>query len=113
MNLSQKARDMWVRVWRTFLQGAIPVFLVTAIGPLRDVFYDLMNVASGGGTVPEPHINALRSAIMAVVAGGLVALGSLFHNWLNDYVGVGNKNSLTGKPVDRAIGDEQLGENPA
>ena len=108
--MSRKAKDLLIRVWRTFLQGAIPVFIVTAVGPIRDIFYDIMNVASGHGTVPEPHVDALRAALVAVVAGGLVALGSLVHNWLNDYLGIGNRSALTGKPVDRAIGDAALGE---
>src|SRR5689334_22521012 len=110
--MSRKFKDLLTRVWRTFLQGAIPVFLVTAIGPLRDLFYDLLNVASGHGTVPEPHIDALRSALVAVAAGGLVALGSLIHNLLNDYAGVGNSTALFGKPVDRAVGDAMLHETP-
>lgn len=110
MKLSRRAHDFWTRIWRTFLQGAVPVFVVLAIGPFRDLYYDLINIASGHGTVPEAHIDALRSALIAVVAGGLAALGSLVHNWINDYLGKGNGLPLIGKPVDRAIGDAALGE---
>jgi hypothetical protein len=108
--MSQRLRDLLTRVGRTFLQGAVPVFLVTAVGPLRDVYYDLLNVAAGHGTVPEAHVDALRSVLVAVVAGGLVALGSLVHNWINDYLKLGNAIPVIGKPVDRAIGDQALGE---
>jgi hypothetical protein len=108
--MSQKFHDLLNRVARTFLQAAVPVFLVTAIGPLRDVFYDLVNAGSGGGRIEPAHVDALRSALFAVVAAGIVALGSLVHNLLNDYANIGNKTPIIGKPVDRTVGDAALGE---
>jgi hypothetical protein len=39
-----------------------------------------------------------------------VAIGSLVHNLLNDYAGIAKGTPVIGKPVDRAIGDQALGE---
>jgi hypothetical protein len=68
--MSQKAKDLATRVARTFLQAAIPVFLVTAWQPLQAIINDVMNAGSGGGTIPEAHVDALRSALIAVVVAG-------------------------------------------
>jgi hypothetical protein len=108
--MSTRLHDLLVRVVRTFLQAAIPVFLVTAWQPLQAIINDLMNAGSGGGSIPEAHVDALRSALIAVVIAGVVAIGSLIHNLLNDYAGIATNTPLIGKPVDRAIGDAQMGE---
>ena len=110
-DLSTKAKDLWTRVWRTFAQAALPIFLVTAVGPLRDVWYDLLDWAAGnGGRIQEPHVDALRAALVTVISAGIVAVVALLWNWLNDYLRIGNGSRLTGKPVDTAVGDQVLNE---
>lgn len=111
MKLSRKAKDMLNRVWRTFAQGALGVFGLTYIGPLFDLVQSFVSLGPGD-TLPQVDLTFWRNALLAIVAGGAAAVISLVWNWINDYLGYGTNNTVTGKPLDTAIGDAVLGETP-
>lgn len=107
--MSQRASDLWSRVWRTFAQGAAGVFVATYFGPLMDLMRAFTSLGPGDN-LPEIELTLWRNALLAVIAGGFVAVAALLHNWVNDYLGRGNDLPLIGKPIDRAVGDARLGE---
>ena len=45
--MSRKAKDLWNRVWRTFLQGALGVFALTYFGPLFDLVQSFVSLGPG------------------------------------------------------------------
>ena len=109
--MSRKLKDMLIRVARTFAQAAIPVFLVTAVGPIQRLWADLINKASGTGNLDTGNVDALRAALVTVIAAGVVACVSLLWNVLNDYLKIGNNWGPVGKPSDTEIGDKVLDPN--
>jgi len=106
--MSPKLKSLLTRVFRTFLQTAIPVFLITALGPLQDIWADLINWASGTGNFHTENVDALRAALVSVFAAGVVACVSLIWNVLNDYLKIGNNWGIVGKPADTEIGQKVL-----
>ena len=110
--MSQKMHDLLIRVWRTFLQGAVGAFLLTYAKPLFDLARDFASLGPGDNLPPTPDLNFWRNLLLACFAGGVIALVSLAHNAINDYLGWGNRTALFGKPTDRAIGDAAMGERP-
>lgn len=109
MNLSRKAKDLWNRTWRTFLQGALAVFIITWIGPLWDLVQSFVSLGPGD-QLPHVDLNIWRNMLFAVVAGGAAGVIAAFWNWGNDYLGIGGTKPIIGKPVDTATGDQVLGE---
>ena len=109
--MDQKLHDLLVRVARTFVQGALGIFIATYIGPVMQLLQDVVN-AGAGGDMPEIDLSFWRNALLAIVAGGMIAVVSLVHNLINDYLNKGNDLPMIGKPADRAIGDQVLGDQP-
>ena len=106
--MSTKLRNVLMRVFRTFCQAAIPVFLVTAVRPLQDLWSNVVNWASGTDNLDTANVDALRAALVTVIAAGLVACFSLVWNLFNDYLRIGNNWALIGKPTDTKIGEKVL-----
>lgn len=107
--MSRKAKDLWNRVWRTFLQGALGVFALTYFGPFWDLAQSFVSLGPGD-ELPTVDLTFWRNMLLAVIAGGAAALISLAHNAINDYLKKGGTSFVLGKPVDTAVGDQVLGE---
>jgi hypothetical protein len=110
MSMSRKAKDLWNRVWRTFVQGALAVFVITWIKPLFELARSFVSLGPGDNLPPMPDLTFWRNLLLAVFFGGVAALVALFWNWANDYLGIGGTKPILGKPIDTALGDRQLGE---
>jgi hypothetical protein len=108
--MSRKAKDLLNRVGRTFGQGALGVFALTYAKPLFDLMRSFASLGPGDQLPKYPDLTFWRNMLLALFAGGIIALFSLIHNWINDYLGFGGTKPILGKPVDRALGDQALGE---
>lgn len=107
--MSLRFKAVLMRVLRTFMQTFIPVFLVTVLGPLQNVWADVVHWAAGTGVLYQPdHVNALRAALVAAISAGIVACVSMIWNLLNTYFKVGNNWGLLGTPNDTKIGQKVL-----
>lgn len=78
-------KDTLNRVRRTFIQGALGIFVATYIGPVMAFLQGIVN-AGNGGAMPEIDLTFWRNAVLAIVAGGVIAVVSLIHNLINDYL---------------------------
>lgn len=95
--MSLRLRKLIHRVGRAWFQGAIGIFAATYIQPVMKLLNDIVNAGNGGG-MPQIDLVFWRNALLAIVAGGAIAVVSLIHNWINDYLGKGNDLPLIGKP---------------
>lgn len=84
--MSPRLKDTINRVRRAFIQGALGIFVATYIGPLMTMLTGVVNVGNGN-PMPEIDLTFWRNALLAVVAGGVIAVVSLAHNAINDYLG--------------------------
>lgn len=109
--MSVRFKAILMRVARTFMQAAIPVFLVTAVGPLQRLWADAVNWASGTGNLDTANVDALRAALVTVIAAGIVACVSLAWNVINTYFRIGNNWKILGQPEDTMIGAKVLDPN--
>ena len=74
------------RVRRTFIQGATGVFLITYVGPLMTLLTSLTRIAPGE-QLPDVDLTFWRNAVVAIFAGGVIAVVSLIQNMLNTWLG--------------------------
>lgn len=98
--------DALKRAIRTFVQGAVGVLMLTAIGPLNELVTGLV---SGNGHDAKIDLDIWRNIALAAMAGGFIALITFLHNALEDKV---DAFPTMLKPVDRDVGDQVLGEQP-
>lgn len=77
-------KDALKRAARTFVQGAVGIFALAAIGPLNAL---ITGVVSGGGSDVTIDLNLWRNIGLACLAGGVIALVSLLQNAVEDKTG--------------------------
>lgn len=84
-----KLKDWLARVLRTFVQGAIGVFVLTYSATIFKLAQDFSSLGPGDELPPLPDLNFLRNMLLALFAGGVIACFSLLWNGLEELTGTG------------------------
>jgi len=82
-------RDWIARVVRTFIQGAVGVFVLTYSATIFKLLRDFASLGPGDNLPPVPDLNFFRNMLLALAAGGVIACGSLIWNGIEELVGKG------------------------
>lgn len=80
----------WVaRVIRTFVQGAVGVFILTWSATLFNLLRDFTSLGPGDHLPPVPDLTFWRNMFLSLFAGGIIACASLVWNAIENYTGKG------------------------
>lgn len=82
-------KDWLARVLRTFVQGAVGVFLLTYSATLFKLAQDFASLGPGDELPPLPDLNFVRNMLLALFAGGVIACASLVWNGIEEWSGRG------------------------
>ena len=82
-------KDWLARAVRTFAQGALGIFVLMYSATLFKLLRDFASVGPGDNLPAVPDLNFFRNLVVACFAGGLIALVSLIHNGIEEWLGKG------------------------
>lgn len=82
-------KDWIARVIRTFVQGAIGIFILTYSATIFKLVKDFASLGPGDQLPVVPDMNFLRNMLFACAAGGVIACGSLIWNAIENWTGKG------------------------
>lgn len=81
--------DWAARVIRTFIQGAVGVFVLTWSATIFNLMKDFASIGPGDHLPAVPDLTFWRNLLISLFAGGVIACGSLLWNGVEQWIGKG------------------------